>query len=234
MNSKKYDDKNFINVFKVNHKFEIYIPNPANDSIFDIYPSRIENISADNMTIALPMDKSFAVTLCKGDVFHGRMAFPNEAYAYEFSCSYLGKRMGSIPIWQVSLPYNISRDQQRQDVRYDISVSVTVKIIDSNDKEEIDRVEFLKTKDISGGGIKIISKKPYLLDTIVDVALDIPGYGEVTALAKVIRVQSLEESFSIYWNVLKFLEIIRTERDAIIQYIFKKQLEERRKLGKIE
>jgi len=43
---------------------------------------------------------------------------------------------------------------------------------------------FLRTKDISGGGMKLISKTPFMQNSILELTFEIPGHGEVIINAK--------------------------------------------------
>jgi c-di-GMP-binding flagellar brake protein YcgR len=90
----------------------------------------------------------------------------------------------------------------------------------------------LKTKDISGGGLRLISKTPLAERSVMGLTFEISGYGEIMIDARVVRSQKLESDSSLYWIAFEFVDISTKERNAIIQFIFKKQLEERRKFFK--
>jgi c-di-GMP-binding flagellar brake protein YcgR len=75
----------------------------------------------------------------------------------------------------------------------------------------------------------MISKTPFKEGSVFEVALIIPDYGEILINAKVVRVQKPHEDVKLYWSGFEFLDVNPKDRTAIIQFIFKKQLEDRRK-----
>lgn len=223
----KETDKMYLPFFKINNRLNIFLPNPEH-RILDEYSSRIENITETGMSIAAPMPKGVPLILRENETFAASM--PIAGAAYEFSCVYFDKALDSVAVWRVSLPYNISKNQQRQFVRYDISIPVNLEVIEQRKDKDVGKIFFLKTKDISAGGFKIISRVPFETDALVLLTFEIPLYGEITVSARVIRTEKPQKDLSVFWTVLQFVEISPKERDAIVHFIFKKQLEERRKM----
>lgn len=225
----KETDKNHIPFFKINNRVEVFLTNSENEQIVDTYSSRIENITENGMSIAMPMSKGFPIMLRPNEMFVGRM--PLAEAAYEFTCVYFDKVLEPLLLWQVSLPYNIVRSQQRQFVRYDFSMPVTLEVFDPKNKQDLGKLFAMRTKDISAGGFKVISKVPFASDTLANLTFDIPHYGEITASSRVVRIEKPQKDLPVFLVAFQFVDIAPKERDAIVQFIFKKQLEDRRKFS---
>lgn len=199
---------------------------PGRDGFAEQYHSRIEDITADNMSIAMPMSKGYPVMLQRGEVFFGRTVI--NTMAFEFTSSLLARQISPLPIWIIAAPYNIKKIQQRAFVRIDLSLPVHIKqIVDDQVVEEpiIDAV----TKDISGGGVQIATTNQWQTGTKLMVTIDYPDIGSLTLKSEVVRVQQPQPDRVLFWIGIKFLEICEKDRSNIIKLIFKKQLEQRRK-----
>ncbi|MDR1701288.1 MAG: PilZ domain-containing protein [Sporomusaceae bacterium] len=225
----KNEVEKYLPFFKVNNRINILIPNEQqSDSDLIYHTSRIEDIDETGMMLAAPLFKGRPIELAENEIFYGQM--PIEGAVYDFYCVFLGKMtQESLPFWRASLPYNIYRKQQRNFVRYDISLPVAVKAKDTENPDENHPVTFFRTKDISGGGLKLISKMALAQGAVFELTFNIPEYGEIMVDAKVVRVQKPQDDVKLFWIGCEFLNIVDRERTAIIQFIFKRQLEDRRK-----
>lgn len=199
---------------------------PGRSGLVEQYRSRIEDIHADNMVIAMPMAKSLPVLLPRGEVFFGRVV-ANFA-AFEFTSSLIAKQMHPLPVWIIAVPYNIKKIQQRAFVRVDAALPVLItEMIDGQESESANISAV--TKDISGGGLQIATSHLWPIGTELMVHVDFPGAGPVVLRSKVMRIQQPQPDRSMFWIGIKFLEINEKDRGNIIKFIFKKQLEQRRK-----
>ncbi|QDR80511.1 Flagellar brake protein YcgR [Sporomusa termitida] len=172
------------------------------------------------------MTKSMPVMLPRGEVFFGRVV-ANFA-AFEFTSSLLARQIQPLPVWVIAVPYNIKKIQQRAFVRVD--AALPVQITELVEGEEIaDTKVSAVTKDISGGGLQIATSHLWPIGTELMVNVDFPGAGPVLLRSKVMRIQQPQPDRTIFWIGIKFLEINEKDRGNIIKFIFKKQLEQRRK-----
>ncbi|MDF2873745.1 MAG: ycgR [Sporomusa sp.] len=172
------------------------------------------------------MTKSLPVMLQRGEVFFGRVV-ANFA-AFEFTSSLIAKQMQPLPVWIIAAPYNIKKIQQRAFVRVDAALPVQItELIDGKEIEDT-RITAV-TKDISGGGLQIATTHLWPLDTELMVNVDYPGVGPISLRSKVMRIQQPQPDRALFWIGIKFLEINERDRGNIIKFIFKKQLEQRRK-----
>lgn len=199
---------------------------PERSGLAEQYRSRVEDMTADNMVIAMPMSKGYPVMLPRGDVFFGRTVANH--MAFEFTSSLLDKQISPLPIWKIALPYNIKKIQQRAFVRVDSSLPVQIsEIVDENIVEE--PIISASTKDISGGGVQIVTDHLWPIGTKLLVTIHYPEIGPLTLKSEVVRVFQPQLELTVFWVGVRFLEIAEKDRGKIIKYIFKKQLEHRRK-----
>ncbi|XEQ92781.1 Flagellar brake protein YcgR [Sporomusa carbonis] len=178
------------------------------------------------MVIAMPMSKGIPVILQRGEVFFGRVV--TDGVPFEFTSTLLGKQLQPLPVWTIAIPYNIKKIQQRAFVRIDTMLPVKIaEIVD--DKVIEDQIVTAVTKDISGGGAQIAVNRPWQIGTKLMVTVTYPEIGPITVKSEVVRVQQPQPDRMIFWVGVKYLGISEKDRSNIIKFIFRKQLEQRRK-----
>lgn len=172
----------------------------------------------------MPMDKSVPVILLSGQKFLGNLNTPTGLY--HFTCIYQDKRLKPLPVWIISLPFDVKRIQQRAFVRIDTKLKIQIQAVADSGETNSHNVF---TKDISGGGMQIVSKVPYAIGHKIFIAFELPELGSICTVAEVVRSVKQESEFDVFYIGLKFIDIPERERNKIIKYIFHKQLENRRK-----
>lgn len=91
------------------------------------------------------------------------------------------------------------------------------------------RTSIEEVVELSGSGLKFVSKKPFPKEALLRMDLIMPGTFEfkVEFIAKVVRVYEMdlskEGAIQEYYVAAQFAEIHERARDAIIETIFKKQ-----------
>lgn len=178
---------------------------------------------ADSLVLAMPMDKGFPIILPVGEYFQGK--FVKDGAAYQFDCRYLDKRFTPLPVWITSLPINFEKIQMRNHVRVEVGIRVTMQIPDQEEAVVINTV----TKDLSGGGALIVSKVPIPVGKQVFLTLILPEFGEVSMSGDVIRREQPKPDQQLYWLGIKFTDITEKQRNTIIKYVFKVQIQHRKK-----
>lgn len=115
-----------------------------------------------------------------------------------------------ISIW---FPISCKYLQRREFSRINISKEVTLQ----KDKEEI----IAKISDISAGGLKVITSQQLQLLNEYSINLNIENK-KVNAIFEPIRIESAESGFV---SSGRFKNISNYDRIALVQYCFKKQIE---------
>lgn len=209
------------NIFKVNQRLEVMVEELPGEH----FSSRIEDISVNIMTIAMPMRKGHPVHIGRGTRFWGRVFLENGVY--EFRSFMLEKRIYPLPVWVISKPTDVRKIQQRAFVRIDAMLPVEFKVI--NDENQDNQIIRAITKDISGGGLRIVNKHPLKLGNILQMNIDLPEFGPIEVAAETVRVDKPDQDNDIYWIGVKYLNLPESLRSKIIKFVFKKQLEFRQK-----
>lgn len=216
----KFEQTNFENVLQVNQRLEIMLAAVPGRK----FTSRIEEVHADHLVIAMPMSKGQPIILNYGSKFFARLVVQQSAY--QLTCTFIDKRLNPIPVWLVSRPADIKKIQQRAFVRLDSSMPVRWQFLTETEDAPLISSTI---RDISGGGVRIITKNPVPLGSKLKVMLDLPGIGPLELPSEVVRIDQPQADLPIFWVGTKFLDIPENIRSKIIKYIFKKQVEERQK-----
>lgn len=216
-------DKKISEIFKPNKRITIFVkdPNDPDSQTVYNYQSSVERLTAANLEILVPIRLGVPVFLNKNDSFLIRVQFKREVY--EFTSSYLYKSASLTPVWIVQTPHDGKKIQQRQYIRIDFSVPVKVWLLDDFGIA-INEPSFLVTKDISVAGLKIISKLPYSLASRVKLVFEIPDYGEINILGRVLRVQTFQhKNMMLFANAIEFFDINEKDFHGIDDFIRRRQ-----------
>lgn len=178
------------------------------------------------MIIAMPMKKAYPLFLERGSLFYGK-AFDG-AGAYSFKSYFVDKKMNPLPIWIVTMPFDVVKTQQRSFVRLDVALPILIEYSSENPKDEMVWIK-AKTKDLSAGGLQIVTEEKIKLGKQLKVILELPEYGVFEIDGEVLRMTQPQADRKLYWTSIKFIGIQETVRDKISKFIFKKQVEQRQK-----
>mgnify|MGYP000138246571 CR=1 FL=1 len=213
-------------ILKIGDRIELLRINSLKNEIR--YPSQLLDIIDDDiLVISGPIHKSNLIILHKNDKVRivctvknkGKYVFDAEVLSVEY------ERVYKLKVKRVS---DITRYQQRQFYRLNVSIPVDkyFTIIDENGQKTLK--EHCRTKDISGGGMKLFSNYKHNVGDIINCKFEIDGnFFEIKAeVVLVVKVDTFEYDFAIG---VKFLDIEEKERDKIIQYIFTTQRKLREK-----
>ena len=215
---------NHLQLLKPNQKVEVII---NKNKVSDSYKTRVEEINPDGMVLAMPTSKGFPIILPSGELFVGK--FIIDGCVYRFDAKYLDKRHNPIPVWLTTLPINLTKIQQRHYVRIETAIQVLVKFCQTDQPDSEVELNAL-TKDVSGGGVLLITKQPIPLAKQVLVTIALPDSNEKMVLSgQVIRSEQPKPEQHLYRVGVKFTNISEKQRSSIIRYVFKTQLERRNK-----
>jgi c-di-GMP-binding flagellar brake protein YcgR len=209
--------------FHVTQKIDIIVE--GSGKARQIYFSRIEDLGTDTITIAAPYRKGRFLPPWTGRKFSVRV--PAEGCAYLFESTLLRTVSDPIALWVIAPPVNIKKVQVRAYVRLPDVLDVTLELL-GKEESEGDVITTL-TKDISGGGIKVVLNNPLPAGTKLRVILPLPGVGTVVTMGEVVRGIPPEQSGDRPAAAIEFRDIRERDRGNIVKYIFKKQIERRKK-----
>jgi len=178
------------------------------------------------MIIAMPMEKGYPVFNGRGNTIFGKVF--DETGVYSFKSTFVDKKMSHLPIWIVTMPIDIKKNQQRSFVRFDVTLPVDIECRLHDDKDEVVTLKLI-TKDLSGGGLQVICNQQLKLGSKIKLKLDFSDYGVFQVDGEVVRILQPQFERQLFWISIKFLSIPENIRDKISRFIFRKQLEQRQK-----
>lgn len=216
------DEKKIDLTLKVNQRLDIMLSKVYTEQ----FSSRVEEVNSDALLIAMPMSKGYPVQLRPGDTFYARTVV--DGAVYFFATTLLERTMTPLPLWKASLPTQVERVQQRSFVRVDATVPVKLEI-PTIKADEPSLVCEAVTKDVSGGGLKVVYQHRFPVGTRMRLMLHLPEGGQVETEGEVVRVERPFDDRPIHWIAVRFLDMHETVRSKIIKFVFKKQMEQRQK-----
>lgn len=224
-------------IFKINGNMEVEIQHGPYKGT---YSTRIEDVSDEAVEIAIPSKQGHLIPLPVGTWFMGKMAQSSSMYIFKAQIKHVALQQ-NVPTWTIGKPEEIEKIQRRGHVRMDVRLPVTLKIHIENENilstggndsfaKELEAKEYnASTKDLSGSGAKIITKFHIPEGTIIFLNIQIPDSGPFFTAAKVKRSDLVNRELGLYWVGVHFIGLSEWERDKVVRFIFKRQVELRKR-----
>jgi len=127
-------------------------------------------------------------------------------------------------------------ENKREFFRLKLSIPFTFSVIESkNPRVAANQVYTHQTQDLSGGGLRFETHLALHSGDRLQLSLHLPSMAPVKVNAEVVwseRIQTPEEELNI--GGIKFLDIEEDEQDRIIGFLFRAQIEAKKKSGESE
>ncbi|NLK51760.1 MAG: hypothetical protein GX295_04855 [Syntrophomonadaceae bacterium] len=209
---------------KVNQLVEIEV---VEGSFTGHYPSRIEEIGEDTLTLAMPLRKGEIVPLRPGDRI--KVSFTRDEAGYLFHTRILSRVRTPLPIMIVEKREEAERWQRRSWVRVEITLPIHFrpwKAVRGNDEaEEVPYIE-AETIDLSGGGILFTTNEKLQEGDYLDLLIDLPEIGPFKMKVRISRIQPAPPTAKKSYMVgVEFLNMREAKRDRIVKVVFDRQRE---------
>ncbi|MDR2884190.1 MAG: flagellar brake domain-containing protein [Deferribacteraceae bacterium] len=211
-------------VLQRNTKLMVILANGDGNS----YDSRIEDIDDDQLMISMPTNRGRPMPVAKGSILNVSAIAGNGKS--DFDCRVLSVVKTPIYMLVVTLPDALRHEQMREFFR--VPVHLRVKVFLGNlDKLDI----FNKTSravpfydglvdDLSGGGCRLSCDSGIIEGDVIVLDLSNSLVDGIKQLeCKAVRVAFRPNGKRII--SLKYSNISETNRDKIIRYVFRRQLE---------
>ncbi|HHW47818.1 MAG TPA: flagellar brake protein [Clostridiaceae bacterium] len=213
-------------------KLELEIYNEFNEKIIPTFVSQFEHaLDEKTAVIYAPISEGNIYPVRKGWVMY--VYFLNEDNLYRFKAKVKGRRLKSnVALLLIELLDEIERIQRRQFYRFECTLPVKYRVVDSMQDAEENDPPFVEsvTKDISGGGICIKVKESVPTGSLVECELDLKETHKIKFYGIVARV-SMREDDPVYSHEIGvlFKQIEKRHKEEIIKYIFAEQRKLRKK-----
>jgi c-di-GMP-binding flagellar brake protein YcgR len=210
---------------KINSKIEVVLKDGD-------YKCSIQDVTTDHFAITIPMRDRMYYPLDRGAIVS--MLYYCGKVLYTFECEVIGRKVDRIPIIILGLPQNTRVIQRRNFVRvpvisdiefFKIDKTFKDKSLEDLEKFKSERVKSI-TLDISGGGMRIMSRVVLKYGDILKVSLPLMTESFMVK-SEIVRIESNEDNSNIYG--LCFFDLDEKLRDKIIKCIFEIMREQRKK-----
>lgn len=187
-----------------------------------IYPSQILDSPKTNIfIISGPIYKNNIIPLHKGETIDIAYLVENRGM-YVFKAKIIEKKYDPIYKLKVEKISQTKKYQKREYYRFEASIPVVKKhTIDTGQGEKV-IVEKCKTKNISGGGLNLLSNFKHGKGDMVTCSFNI-NHRTIEAEAKILRIEPVDTYDYKYSLGIHFLDIKERDRDEIIKFIFEQE-----------
>ncbi len=197
--------------------------------------------SDDELKLNMPMDGGKLVLLSVGTEYE--LCFYTENGLFQ-CVAVVRERYKSNNVFVVAmeLTQGLRKYQRREYYRLNCVLDMKCTEIDEDDVQRFsNRVEFLETDftmqdgiivDISGGGIRFLSRNRYETDMSIFFSFGLVVGGRDTdfmAVGRILVSEPLENRPGEYVNRVQFVNMGADDRESIIRYIFEEERRIRRK-----
>lgn len=208
-----------------------------------VYVSQILDFQEDDLIVAaLPIYEEHLIPLEVGSRF--KVFFYTKKGIYRSECQVMKRgKEGKIYIAGLMLTERLEKYQRREFYRCPCSVDTDISLLTSIEaltaaktktypENLVQRLEKGIITDISGGGIRLITKNSYektsylYLKFILELEQRVV---ELEIVGRVILSVRSEKDSALYENRVQFMEISNEYREAIVKYVFEQQRKLRKK-----
>ncbi|MBE0467049.1 MAG: flagellar brake domain-containing protein [Candidatus Desulforudis sp.] len=198
------------------------------DEDSETYVTSLQDVSQGQLLVGVPYYRGRPLVLGRGDGV--LVTFVSDEGIFRFPSTYLGRRMDQIPLYLLDRPREVERIQRRRMVR--LPVTLEVRGAEKPLYGAPEGFEHWFTSDLSGGGACLITDRRLTPGTRLILEFSVSGPGRprrISTLGRVQRSVRLEDDeLNRYAVGVEFQELSKAGEDAIVAFIFRKMVEERR------
>lgn len=191
--------------------------------------SQVMDIINDHtMFIATPIHHNVFFPISIGTAIKIKY-FQKNTGMYVFTAEVIGrKNIQEISYIKIKKTSGITRAQRRNFFRLEVLLNAQIKKLKPHDNEG--KLIHVRTKDISGGGTRVISKEELEVNSVVEMRIEIDkDKAPIIVQGKVIRCERYVASDFDYDSAIVFVNINEKVRAQIIAFIFDYQRKMKRK-----
>lgn len=211
-----------LDLLKVGDKIELLRIDSLQNKIS--YPSQVLDILDDDiLEIRGPLHKNDFVFVSRKEKI--RIIFVvKDKGKYQFDAEILNINYEGVYSLKIRRISEITKHQLRKYFRFDVSIPVKKYFTIIEDNEEKILEENCRTKDISGGGMKLYTNYQHNVGDIITCEFEVDKH-LITTKAKVVRVEEVDTFEFDFALGVEFKDIEERNRDRLIKFIFTKQRE---------
>lgn len=200
-----------------------------------VFDSRVEDVRANDILVTIPTERGIPMPLKPG--LQVEMSFIAEGGRFIFKSKVLGRVKMNIPLLSMEKPDHLVRTELREFFRVDTRLKIKLIITRPNPDdpmEVIKEVHDAICTDLSGGGCRIRTDD-FEIERGDKVELDFMNTvdGVYNLMGKAVRIfdQIKDETGEVKKDLgIVFTNLHDSDRDKVIKYVFKRQIELRKLL----
>mgnify|MGYP000998801311 CR=1 FL=1 len=212
----------FIQDLKIGEKLEIQpVVGENSKSLKHKITSQLIDIKNEVLYVSNPIRSGVSYPLHKNEKIKV-IFYRDDKGIYSFIAEVIQRLSTNFPVYKIKPLSEPEKIQRRYYYRLQILTKVLVKNLNEDTWTET------LTKDLSGGGFRVVSSKKFDEGEILECNIKLDKDKEVNVACEVIRVVKNFET-NEYDISMKYVDISEATRNEIIAFIFKKQRELRQK-----
>ncbi|MDK2798562.1 MAG: hypothetical protein PWP27_114 [Clostridiales bacterium] len=211
---------------KLGNKFELIVYNTSGEETKPSYVSQLEEvIDSKTILISAPIFEREIIPIPIATKI--KIIFLHDKGLFSFKGLVKGReKRDNLILLRVTVISDFIKIQRREYFRLNWIMPVKIKkvqaSVSSNESQKEDFYEVI-TKDISGGGVGLISNHFFSVNDIVELHLDLENK-KICTRGKIVRSAVYDQDSSKYDIGIVYKGINMKDRDAIIKFIFDKQI----------
>ena len=212
----------------------------GNSSDKKVYTSKIYDLIEDNkLEILMPMEGSKLILLPRDGEY--QFCFYTENGLYQCFVRIADRyKSNNVYILLAETTSPLEKFQRREYYRYSTSIPLKARTLMDEELRDLDKDVFhiqnglimkkCEIRDISGGGIKFLSKTAFKVEDRVVLSFSLQVHGKETVyqlIGRILSCRKLENDNDEYEHRLMFEKIMNRERESIIRFIFEEERKKR-------
>ena len=187
------------------------------------YPSRIEDVLKDAVTVSMPMKRGDLVPLPPNTEVLVR--FRQGDVGYRFSATVDGWGELPFPVLYLVKVRELSKEERRAHVRIDVLFEPEELLLAGEENGEESRAFAPVVTNISAGGLELVCRKPLAVGCTVHIAFNLrQGFGRIRTAGQVVRCQQAGESALRKWRIgIAFRDMGDEQRDRVAAFVLYQQ-----------
>lgn len=212
----------------------------GNSSNKKVYTSKIYDlIDDDQLEILMPMEGSKLILLPKDGQY--QFCFYTKKGLYQCFVRIADRyKSNNVYILLAEVTSPLEKFQRREYYRYSTSLPLKARTLMDEELRDLEKDQFhiqhglimkkCEIRDISGGGMKFLSKTAFEVEDKVVLSFSLQVHGKETVyqlVGKILSCRKLESDNDEYEHRLMFEKILNSERESIIRFIFEEERKKR-------
>ena len=212
----------------------------GNSSNKKVYTSKIYDLVEDNQLERwIPMEGSKLILLPKEG--EDNFCFDTKKGLYQCFVRIADRyKSNNVYILLAETTSPLEKFQRREYYRYSTSIPLKARTLMDEEQRDLDKdvihiqhgliMKKCEIRDISGGGMKFLSKTAFEVDDMVVLSFSLQVHGKETVyqlIGRILSCRKLDNDNDEYEHRLMFEKIMNSERESIIRFIFEEERKKR-------